>query len=81
MGCPCGNPSHNITFNTPSKVVPVTCIYTLEELQKILMDLEATCAPNASSAIVKAAINHKPQCLYDYEVYIRDTILKTVHAC
>ncbi len=81
MGCGCGNPSNNIVFNTPVPDRPVTCIYTLEELQATLMNLEATCAPHASVAIVKAAINHKPKCLYDYEVYIRDTILNTTHSC
>ncbi len=81
--CGCGNMGYRPTLNQPSPtpVQEVTCIYTLQELQTILMNLEASCAPNASTAIVKAAINHAPKCLYDYEVYIRDVILQTQHSC
>ena len=80
MGCGCNQnyPKVN-TFRQP--VTEEICIYSLEELNTILTDLETNCGSNSYKEVVKVCIQQFPKCLSNYHSYIRDVILNTQSQC
>lgn len=80
MACGCNQKYPKVnSFKQPQP--EEVCIYTLEELNNILTDLETNCAPKNAIGIVKSCIQHFPKCLFNYHVYIRDVILNFNSTC